>query len=92
MTTPENIQKLLKDYLDDLNDETMREFQWHLSLNEINGVQPIPNSKLRDVTRPETVGMMVQAYGETKAAEVMMDILFRMNQNDLGSRLFRGNA
>ncbi|KAM3592662.1 uncharacterized protein V6R79_023031 [Siganus canaliculatus] len=76
------IEKLLKRYLDELNDETLREFQWQASLDV-----KIPRRKLHNVTREDTVDCLVQVHGEDEAASTTVNIFLDMNQNNLAKKL-----
>lgn len=86
-TTPTQMEKLLRDYLDELNDEVFREFKWHLSRNEINGSQDVD---LQDASRAASVDQLVEAYGEDNAADIMVDIFYQMKLNDLAVKLTQG--
>ncbi|KAM8730422.1 uncharacterized protein AB9X84_000506 isoform 1-T1 [Acanthopagrus schlegelii] len=87
MPTPVPTRKLLKEYLDDLNEERLKELQWYLVQIQTDGSRPIPNSKLENATRVETVNKLVEAFGEDGAVEWTVDTFFRMNLNDLASKL-----
>uniref|UniRef100_A0A671WMI6 Tripartite motif-containing protein 35-like n=1 Tax=Sparus aurata TaxID=8175 RepID=A0A671WMI6_SPAAU len=90
MTTPVAIPKLLKEYLDELDEKTLKEFQWDLIQIEIDGSRPIPRSKLENATRVTTVDKLVEAFGEDGAVARTVETLLRMNHFDLASRLIRG--
>lgn len=90
MAEPPQKKKILKDHLDDLTEVELQTFRWFLAYTEKEGCRPIHRSQLQGATTERTVDMMVQVYGEDGAVETTLDILMRMNQNDLVVRLAQG--
>lgn len=88
----EQIVKLLKDYLDELDDNMLREFQWYLGQYKERGSRPIQRSQLENARRTETVDKLVQAYGDKGAVVTTVDVLYRMRLNDVATRLVQGTS
>ncbi|XP_029706579.1 nuclear factor 7, brain-like isoform X2 [Takifugu rubripes] len=83
----EQISKLLKDFLDELDDTMLREFKWYLGQHKERGSRPIQRSQLENTSRTETVDKLVQAYGAEGAVVTTVDVLYRMRLNDLATQL-----
>ncbi|XP_054882416.1 caspase b [Poeciliopsis prolifica] len=83
MCTEEN----LIDILDDLPDDNFNTFVWHLKKETWNGIQPIKSSRLQKADRMDVVDLMVQTYQMDGAAQVMMNMLKKINRNDLVKKL-----
>uniref|UniRef100_A0AAY5ER91 NACHT, LRR and PYD domains-containing protein 12-like n=1 Tax=Electrophorus electricus TaxID=8005 RepID=A0AAY5ER91_ELEEL len=82
----DNISKLLLDILEELKIEDLKKFQWHLS-NSVEDDKRIPKSHLENTDRLDTVDKMVQKYGPDGAVEITLDILKKMNHNQLAETL-----
>ncbi|KAL6463514.1 hypothetical protein MHYP_G00279050 [Metynnis hypsauchen] len=82
----ENIKKELLNTLEDLVEEDLKRFQWHL-INTVEGSTKIPKARLKNTNRQETVDKMVARLGKCKAVEVTLDVLKNMNQNQLAEEL-----
>lgn len=89
--TPQ-ISKLLKDVLEEMTDRRLRDFKWYLMQRRESGSQPVQRSHLEDSSRPETVDVLVQAFGEEGALITTVDILHRMKLNDLATKLAQGKT
>lgn len=88
----EQIAKLLKDYLEELNDTMLAEFKWYMSQHTETGARPVQRSQLETSSRMETVDKLVQAFGGDGAVVIAVDILYRMRLNDLATRLSQGKT
>ncbi|XP_078147042.1 zinc-binding protein A33-like [Centroberyx gerrardi] len=78
MGTPVQIPKLLLDYLEELNEEQLKGFQWQLVQSKRDGCKSIQKCQLERADREDTVDRLVQAYREDGAVETTVDILFRI--------------
>ncbi|XP_035382041.1 NACHT, LRR and PYD domains-containing protein 3-like [Electrophorus electricus] len=82
----DNISKLLLDILEELKIEDLKKFQWHLT-NSVEDDKCIPKSHLENTDRLDTVDKMVQKYDPDGAVEITLDILKKMNHNQLAESL-----
>uniref|UniRef100_A0A7N6F7D3 NACHT domain-containing protein n=1 Tax=Anabas testudineus TaxID=64144 RepID=A0A7N6F7D3_ANATE len=81
-----SVQEELLDMLEDLGEEELKKFQWHLQNAKLpDGLQNIKKSKLEKVDRLETVNLMFQMYSD-KALEVAKLILQKMKRNKVQSQ------
>ncbi|KAA8581382.1 hypothetical protein FQN60_002963 [Etheostoma spectabile] len=84
---PVRIEKVLKEHLDDLSEDELRDFQWYVTLHRGTDSKPVPKSQLQNASRTETVDKLVSFHGESGAVEITVDILMNhMNHNDLATR------
>ncbi|XP_028975642.2 NACHT, LRR and PYD domains-containing protein 3-like [Esox lucius] len=81
------IKKLLLETLEELVDNELKRFKWHLSEGVLEGFPHIKRSQLEKADRQDTVDKMVKTYGHEGAVEISLEILRRMNQNDLAEKL-----
>uniref|UniRef100_A0A672LYU3 Si:dkeyp-44d3.5 n=2 Tax=Sinocyclocheilus grahami TaxID=75366 RepID=A0A672LYU3_SINGR len=79
-----SVKKLLVDSLKELVEAELKEFQWHL-VNLHN--EHLSRSEMEKADRLDTVDIMVARFGPEKAVKVIVDILRKMNQNDLAEQL-----
>ncbi|XP_037389127.1 NACHT, LRR and PYD domains-containing protein 3-like [Pygocentrus nattereri] len=80
------IKEELLHTLENLVEEDLKLFQWHL-INTIEGSTQIPKVHLKNAKRHETVDKMVARLGDHEAVEVTLDVLKKINQNQLAEEL-----
>ncbi|XP_043088618.1 NACHT, LRR and PYD domains-containing protein 3-like isoform X1 [Puntigrus tetrazona] len=79
-----SVKKLLLDQLMELAEDELKKFHWHL----VNFYQKcISKSELKNADRCDTVDKMVMCFGPDEAVKVMVDVLRKINQNDLAEQL-----
>ncbi|XP_036420114.1 NACHT, LRR and PYD domains-containing protein 12-like [Colossoma macropomum] len=81
-TNPEVLLYTLQNF----GQEDLKTFQWHL-INGVEGFTPIQKAPLENANRHDTVDQMVQRYGHSRAVEITLAILKKMNQNQLAEEL-----
>ncbi|RXN18816.1 LRR and PYD domains-containing 3-like protein [Labeo rohita] len=74
---------MLKNSLMDLVKIELKEFQWHLQ----NDHECISNSEIEEADIFDTVNKMVRCFGPGEAVKIAVDILRKMNQNNLAEQL-----
>lgn len=77
----------LMSIMEDLTDEELKKFKWHLKTEKVNDLEPIKASQLSKADREETVDLMCQKYEVTGAVGVMRSVLTKINRNDLLAKL-----
>ncbi|XP_033182521.1 NACHT, LRR and PYD domains-containing protein 3-like [Anabas testudineus] len=81
-----SVQEELLDMLEDLGEEELKKFQWHLQNVKLpDGLHNIKKSKLEKADRLETVNVMFQMYSD-KVLEVAKLILQKMKPNKVQSQ------
>jgi len=76
-------KELLKKSLYELVEADLKEFQWHLE----NDHECISKSDMENADRLKTVNKMVDRFGSEEAVKIMVEILRKMNQNNLAKQV-----
>ncbi|KAL0152592.1 hypothetical protein M9458_052315 [Cirrhinus mrigala] len=74
---------MLKNSLMDLVKAELKEFRWHLE----NDHECISNSEMEEADIFDTVNKMVRCFGPDEAVKIAVDMLRKMNQNNLAEQL-----
>ncbi|XP_073695251.1 NLR family CARD domain-containing protein 3-like isoform X1 [Garra rufa] len=77
-----SVKEQLLNSLKELEEAHLKEFQWRLKANH----KFIPKCEIENADRLKTVDEMVNCFG-AEAVKIMVDILRKMNQNDLAEQL-----
>ncbi|XP_048858848.1 NACHT, LRR and PYD domains-containing protein 12-like isoform X3 [Brienomyrus brachyistius] len=85
LQTQTSLTDLLLDYLKDLSDEELKEFKLRLPVNK--ELKPLPKGQMKTLGRTDFAEMMMNSYSKAGAIKVMLEILKKMNLNDLAQRL-----
>lgn len=75
------------DTLDDLLEEDLERFVFHLTRSPPEGIQRIPRAKVYKKSREVVVDEMIEEYGEHRTPLVAVDILKIIKKNNLASKL-----
>ncbi|XP_048009922.1 NACHT, LRR and PYD domains-containing protein 3-like [Megalobrama amblycephala] len=78
-----SVKELLKKSLYELEGDDLKEFQWHLE----NDHESISKSDMENADRLKTVDKLVEGFGPEEAVKITVEILRKMNQNDLAEHL-----
>ncbi|XP_051747419.1 NACHT, LRR and PYD domains-containing protein 12-like [Ctenopharyngodon idella] len=78
-----SVEELLVESLNELKKAEMKKFQWHLK----NDHKHISNSDVENADILDTVDKMVACFGPEEAVKITVDILRKMNQNNLAEQL-----
>ncbi|XP_051747932.1 uncharacterized protein LOC127511216 isoform X2 [Ctenopharyngodon idella] len=78
-----SVKELLKKSMYELEGDYLKEFQWHLE----NGHESISKSDMENADRLKTVDKMVECFGPEEAVKITVEILRKINQNNLAEHL-----
>nr|XP_023666293.1 NACHT, LRR and PYD domains-containing protein 3-like [Paramormyrops kingsleyae] len=85
--TQTSLTDLLEDYLEELDDEELKKFKSKLSRTKYEELKPLSRAQMKDLDRTDLADKMISSYSEVDALNVMLEILKKMNLNDLAQRL-----
>ncbi|ROL45455.1 NLR family CARD domain-containing protein 3 [Anabarilius grahami] len=78
-----SVKDLLKNSLENLVKDELKEFQWHLKKDH----EHISNSVMENADILDTVDKMVACFGPEEAVKITVEILRKINQNNLAEQL-----
>ncbi|XP_067248564.1 NACHT, LRR and PYD domains-containing protein 12-like isoform X1 [Chanodichthys erythropterus] len=78
-----SVKDLLDKSLNELVQAELKKFQWHL----VNDHECISKCEMENADRLDTVDKMVARFGPEEAVKIMVEILKKMNQNNLAEQL-----
>ncbi|XP_048867730.1 apoptosis-associated speck-like protein containing a CARD [Brienomyrus brachyistius] len=85
--TQTSLADLLLDYLEEISDEELKRFKWKLSNTKYKELKPLPRGQVMGLDRTDLADKMISCYSKVDALNVMLEILKKMNLNDLAQRL-----
>ncbi|XP_041961471.1 NACHT, LRR and PYD domains-containing protein 3-like isoform X2 [Alosa sapidissima] len=88
----EDPQHLLFCTLDELGEAQLKRFRTYLSERHVEGFEPIPRGQLEEADATDVAFKMKQTYGGEGSLKVTLNILRKMNLNDLADKLERDAA
>uniref|UniRef100_A0A3Q2EIN0 Pyrin domain-containing protein n=1 Tax=Cyprinodon variegatus TaxID=28743 RepID=A0A3Q2EIN0_CYPVA len=86
-TDMSTVNEQLLEVLEELLDEELETFQWHLYSKTVEGFAHIPKSKAKGLDRKDTVTLVVTTYGYDGAVTITIKILEKMRQKLLVDKL-----
>ncbi|XP_056310661.1 NACHT, LRR and PYD domains-containing protein 12-like [Danio aesculapii] len=78
-----NVKHLLKNSLDGLVEDELKDFQWHL----MNDHECISKAEMENADRRKTVDKILSCFKLEGAVKITVDILRKINQNQLAEEL-----
>ncbi|XP_046881701.1 NACHT, LRR and PYD domains-containing protein 3-like isoform X3 [Hypomesus transpacificus] len=79
----------LLETLQQLEGKERKKFKWFLQDNVLDGFNPIPKNKLENADELDTVDRMVETYTLEGALKITVEILRKMDQNNLAKWLMK---
>ncbi|XP_077065435.1 NLR family CARD domain-containing protein 3-like [Siphateles boraxobius] len=79
----ESVEELLLNSLKDLGEDDLKEFQWRLKSNQ----KCITESEMENADRLKTVDKIVECFKPEEAVKITVEILRKINQNNLAEKL-----
>ncbi|XP_042252259.1 caspase b-like [Thunnus maccoyii] len=81
------VPQLILDTLDELCANDFKRFLWNLTQPVLDGCQPLRKGHLENADRQDTMGKMIDSYGEESAVNITIQILKRINHNNAAEKL-----
>ncbi|KAL6111029.1 uncharacterized protein ACO6RY_19993 [Pungitius sinensis] len=82
-----SVRKLLLEFLEDLLQDDFKAFKWHLSDVVLEDLQPIRKARLEAADRTDTVGRILESYGEEDAVRITVEVLKLIRYCDSAEKL-----
>ncbi|KAJ8001455.1 hypothetical protein DPEC_G00169670 [Dallia pectoralis] len=82
-----SVPDLLMNTLEELTEDQLKTFQCHLIRPQLSDCSPISLCKLEEAVRQLTVDQVLWRYGSERAVEITVNILKKMDQNELSMKL-----
>eukprot|EP00064_Thunnus_orientalis_P010903 superscaffoldBa00001520_g10932 len=86
------VPQLILDTLDELCANDFKRFLWNLTQPVLDGCQPLRKGHLENADRQDTMGKMIDSYGEESAVNITIQILKRINHNNAAEKLKKAYA
>ncbi|XP_049325469.1 NACHT, LRR and PYD domains-containing protein 3-like [Astyanax mexicanus] len=82
-----SVCEVLLQTLDDLVDEDLKRFRWHLQQPNLPELSPIPKAHLENKSRCDLVSVIHEHFGDPAAKKLAVEILKKMNKHNLVEKL-----
>ena len=82
----ETLEEHILECLEFLGDDEFKKFQWHLQKPvNLEGLQPLPKSLLKEADRMDTVDLITDHY-PSKEMQIIINVLKKIKRKDLVER------